>query len=139
MELGGPLHGTGLITRNQFGKPSTAHSSVLSTPPRRPVMDLLDRYLREVALWLPRRQSADIVAEISADLQAEAEGQAHALGRPVSRAEEEAILTRWGHPMLVASRYQPQVSLIGPALLPTYRFVLKVLSLRSEEHTSELQ
>ncbi len=92
-------------------------------------MDLLDRYLREVALWLPRRQSADIVAEISADLQAEAEGQAHALGRPVSRAEEEAILTRWGHPMLVASRYQPQVSLIGPALLPTYQFALKVLSL----------
>jgi hypothetical protein len=92
-------------------------------------MELLDRYLREVAQWLPRRQSADIVAEISADLLAEAEGQAQALGRPVSRGEEEAILTRWGHPMLVASRYQPQESLIGPALLPTYHFVLKVLSL----------
>jgi len=88
---------------------------------------LLDRYLREVALWLPRGQSTDIVAEISADLQAEAEGQAQALGRPIARGEEEAILTRWGHPMLVASRYQPQESLIGPALLPTYHFVLKVL------------
>jgi len=92
-------------------------------------MELLDRYLREVTQWLPRKQSSDIAAEISADLQAEAEEQAHGLGRPVSRDEEEAILTRWGHPMLVASRYQPQESLIGPALLPTYHFVLKVLSL----------
>jgi len=92
-------------------------------------MELLDRYLREVALWLPRKQSADIVAEISADLKAEAEERAQALGRPLSRGEEEAILTRWGRPMLVASRYQPQESLIGPALLPTYYFVLKVLSL----------
>jgi hypothetical protein len=92
-------------------------------------MELLDRYVKAVALWLPRAQAPDIAREIAADLQAEIEEQEASLGRSLSPAETEAILTRWGHPMLVASRYQPQESLIGPALLPTYRFVLKLIGL----------
>lgn len=92
-------------------------------------MELLDHYLKDVAQWLPRRQAADIVAEVSGDIHAEIEEQERELRRPLSVAEQEAIITRWGHPMLVASRYQPQEPFIGPALLPTYYFVLKVVSL----------
>lgn len=91
-------------------------------------MALLDRYLENVALWLPRRQAADIVAEVRADIRAEMDDRREALGRELSAEDEEAILTRWGHPMLVASRYQPQDPLIGPALLPTYYVVLKMVA-----------
>ena len=45
------------------------------------------------------------------------------------QAELEAILTRWGHPMLVAERYLPQRSLIGPVLLPAYKLVLTIVTL----------
>ena len=92
-------------------------------------MALLDRYLKDVSLWLPRRQAADIVAEVRADIQAEMDDRRESQGRALTVEEEEAILTRWGHPMLVASRYQTQEPLIGPALLPTYYFVLKMVSL----------
>lgn len=90
-------------------------------------MALRDRYLQEVSLWLPRAQAADIVAELRADIQAELHDRSASMGRPLTEVEEEAILTRWGHPMLVASRYQTQPPLIGPALLPTYYLVLKLV------------
>jgi hypothetical protein len=92
-------------------------------------VELLDRYLKAVALWLPRAQAPDIVAELRADIQSEIDDHRDGRGRGLTREEEEAILTRWGHPMLVASRYQPQQSLIGPTLLPAYKTVLKVLLL----------
>jgi hypothetical protein len=91
-------------------------------------MALLDRYLKEIAMWLPQKQATDIVAELRADIQSEIDDRRDTLGRDLTTEEEEAILTRWGHPMLVASRYQPQESLIGPVLLPTYYFVLKMVS-----------
>lgn len=90
-------------------------------------MALLDRYLQEVSRWLPRAQAADIVAELRADIQAEIDERSASTDRPVTEAEEEAILTRWGHPMLVASRYQTQQPLIGPTLLPAYYVVLKLV------------
>ncbi len=91
-------------------------------------MELLDRYLKTVAMWLPKKQGADIVAELRADIQAEIEERRAAAGRDLTRDELEAILTRWGHPMLVASRYQTHEPFIGPALLPTYYFVLKMVA-----------
>lgn len=91
-------------------------------------MALLDRYLKDIAMWLPHKQSHDIVAELRADIQNEIDDRRGALGRELTAEEEEAIITRWGHPMLVASRYQPQDPFIGPTLLPTYYFVLKVVS-----------
>jgi hypothetical protein len=92
-------------------------------------VELIDRYLNAVRFWLPRKQAADVVAELSADLRGEVEEREQALGRALTVAEQEAILSRWGHPMLVAGRYQPQEFLVGPTLLPAYRFVLKLLAL----------
>ena len=40
----------------------------------------------------------------------------------------QVILKQMGHPMRVASRYQPQQLLIGPVLFPVYRFVLKMVT-----------
>ncbi len=69
--------------------------------------------------------------ELSANLQSQMDDREDELGRPLTEAEQEDILRRHGHPMVVAGRYQPnQVGLafgrqlIGPTLFPLY---LKVL------------
>src|SRR5262245_36402494 len=41
----------------------------------------------------------------------------------------EAVLKRWGHPVLVAARYQPTQHLIGPALFPMYKLALQAVFL----------
>src|SRR5574340_1038479 len=94
-------------------------------------MDLIERYLRAVEFWLPSQQKQDIVAELSADIHAQIEEQESALGRRLNEAEVEAILKQRDRPVLIANRYLPQEYLIGPALFPIYRFVLKVVLLCS--------
>jgi hypothetical protein len=89
-------------------------------------MELLDRYLQAVKFWLPRGQKQDILAELSDDLRSQIEEQESERGRPLVKAEIEAILKKTGPPMLVAGRYLPQRYLIGPALFPIYWFVLRL-------------
>jgi hypothetical protein len=89
-------------------------------------METLDRYLRAVKFWLPREQKQDILAELSDDLRSQIEEQESELGRPLGKAEIEAILKKSGPPMLVAGRYLPERYLIGPALFPIYWFVLRL-------------
>ncbi len=82
---------------------------------------LLDRYLYAVESALPQNDSRDdIVAEIRDGLQSQAETRASELGRPLTGDEEAALLKAFGHPRVVASRYQPVQYLIGPDLLPFY-------------------
>lgn len=94
-------------------------------------MDMLDRYLGAVRSYLPkslsRAQQDDIVAELEENLRAQMDDRAAELDHPLSSDEEEAILQRHGHPMIVAARYQPSQGrvafgreLIGPALFPLY-------------------
>jgi hypothetical protein len=90
-------------------------------------MDLLQRYLRAVEFWLPPGQKQDILAEISEDIHSQIEERQAELGRGLNEAELEALLKLRGRPMLVANRYRPQRSLIGPEWFPTYVFVLKVV------------
>ena len=92
-------------------------------------MDLLDRYLRAVEFWLPNEQRGDVIDELSDDLRSEIDDKRAATGRTPSEDEVAAILKERGHPMLVAGRYLPQQYLIGPTLLPLYRFVLRMLLL----------
>jgi hypothetical protein len=89
-------------------------------------MELIDRYLQAVKFWLPKAQRNDIIAEISEDIRSQIEDKEAELGRKVDDRELEAVLKRWGHPVLVAQRYLPQQQLIGPVLFPIYRFVLKI-------------
>lgn len=92
-------------------------------------MELIDRYLQAVKFWLPRQQSSDIIAELSADIHAQVEDRQSALGRNLTTPEVEDLLKQRGRPFLVANRFLPQRSLIGPALFPVYRFVMKVVFL----------
>ena len=88
-------------------------------------MELLDRYLQAAKKHLPRARQQDILAELRANLEAQLEDKESALGRPLTQGEAEDWLRQLGSPMLVAARYQPQQSLIGPAIFPMYWFVLR--------------
>jgi hypothetical protein len=90
---------------------------------------ILDRYLHAVRFWLPAQQQDDIIAELSEDLRSQIEEKESAVGHPLNEFELSSILKRCGIPIRVASRYQPQGHLIGPALFPIYRFVLKMVLL----------
>jgi len=89
--------------------------------------ELIERYLIAVKFWLPRDQKDEIIAELSEDLHSQIEEQQSQLGRPLARPEIEEILKRCGAPMSVGQRYLPQRSLIGPALFPIYRLVVRGL------------
>ena len=88
-------------------------------------MELVDRYLQAVKFWLPKQQKDDILAELSADIRAQIEDRESVLGRALTQPEIEDILKQRGRPCLVASRFRPQESLIGPVLYPIYLFCLK--------------
>lgn len=92
-------------------------------------MDLLDRYLQAVKKHLPWQRQDDILAELRANLEAQLEDKEAGLGRPLTLGEAEDWLRQIGPPMQVAARYQPQQYLIGPALFPTYWFVLRTVFL----------
>jgi hypothetical protein len=91
-------------------------------------MELIERYLQAVKFWLPKRQKDDIIAELSDDIHAQVEERETSLGRKLTEAEVEEILKQRGHPLLVANRFLPQESLIGPVFFPIYRFVLKIFA-----------
>jgi hypothetical protein len=90
-------------------------------------MELIDRYLQAVGFWLPKKQKKDILAELEGDLKSEIEDREAGLGRNLDAAEIDEVLKRRGAPILVAGRYRPQKSLIGPVLFPIYQFVLKMV------------
>lgn len=90
-------------------------------------MELLDRYLAAVKKHLPWQRQDDIVAELRANLESQFEDKEAELGRPLTAIEVEAILKQMGPPMQVAARYQTQQYLIGPALFPTYSYLLRLV------------
>ena len=89
-------------------------------------MELLDRYLQAVRKYLPARRQDDIIAELRANMESQIEDKESELNRPLSQGEFDDLLRKMGHPMLVASRYQPQQYLIGPTLFPMYLYVLRL-------------
>ena len=92
-------------------------------------MELLDRYLNAVRFWLPSAQQEDIIAELGEDIRSQMEETEASLGRKLTDDDLAAILKQRGHPMLMAGRYVPQQSLIGPVLYPAYLVVLKIVVL----------
>src|SRR5665213_3159971 len=88
-------------------------------------MDLLERYLQAVGQHLPAKSKNDTLAELRENLLAQIEAREEELGRPLTEAEVATILEEHGRPMLVAMRYLPQQSLIGPELFPIYWITMK--------------
>lgn len=93
-----------------------------------PATDLLERYLAAIRLNLYPRKSDDIIAELRDVLLSEREEKEARLGRPLTPAEDEALIQDFGHPLVVAARYGRQQYLIGPEVYPFYIFVLKLVA-----------
>jgi len=90
-------------------------------------MDLIERYLAAVARQLPAKQAADIRAELGDILLSRVEEQEARLGRPLERAEVEALLIDFGNPLSVAGRYRKTQHLIGPEVFPYWWAAIKVM------------
>lgn len=89
-------------------------------------MDLIDRYLNAIRWNLPGAKADDIIAELRDLIASRIEDREETLDRPLTRAETSTLLREFGHPLVVASRYGTQQSLIGPEIFPFYFFSLKV-------------
>jgi hypothetical protein len=87
--------------------------------------DLLERYLQSVGRYLPAEGKEDTLAELRANLLAEMDDKAEELGRALTEVEEAEVLQRHGHPSVVAARYRPRRSLIGPELFPYYWLTMR--------------
>jgi hypothetical protein len=91
-------------------------------------MELLDRYLQAVQKHLPWKRQEDIIAELRANLESQLDEKQAELGRSMTAAEAETWIGQLGSPLQMASRYQPQQYLIGPAIFPVYLNVLRLAS-----------
>jgi hypothetical protein len=93
-------------------------------------MNLVDRYVAAIGRELPRRNAAEITAELKDVLLSKIEDQEAELGRPLTDKEIEQLLIDFGHPLVVAGSYRKMQYLIGPELFPywvaTVRMVLMI-------------
>jgi hypothetical protein len=90
-------------------------------------MDMLSRYLYAVYQDLPKKSAReDIIAEIADDLQSQID-EREAKDGPLTDDQEAAIIKAYGHPRIVAGRYEAVPYLIGPDLLPFYWYTLRLV------------
>src|SRR5512145_2155464 len=89
-------------------------------------MNLIDRYIAEVGKHLPRKQRADIQAEIRSTLEDMLEERKPAEGS-VDDAMTIALLKEYGSPREVAESYVGPRYLIGPRVYPTFELVTKIV------------
>jgi hypothetical protein len=89
-------------------------------------MNLIDKYIAEVGKHLPRKQRADIQAEIRSTLEDMLEERKQAQGA-VDDAMILALLKEYGSPREVAESYVGPRYLIGPRVYPTFELVTKIV------------
>jgi len=77
--------------------------------------DVIESYVTEVALRLPRRQRNDVAFELRALIDEGLQDQAEASGRAVDAAMATGFLQAFGRPEDVAARYRPTLTIIDPA------------------------
>jgi hypothetical protein len=90
-------------------------------------MELVDRYLQAIKTFLTGKNQDDILLELRESLLSQIDEKEQSLGRPPTSEEVESIIRESGPPFMVAARFGPHRSLIGPALFPFYWLALKVL------------
>lgn len=76
---------------------------------------VIETYVTDVALLLPRRQRNDVAYELRALLDEELQARADAAGRPPDAEMALALARGMGRPADVAARYRPAVTIIDPA------------------------
>ena len=80
------------------------------------VNELIDAYVADVAVQLPRRQRNDVAFELRALLGEELQAKAEATGGAVDVSMATEMLRDFGHPDDVAARYRsrPEITIIDP-------------------------
>jgi len=89
-------------------------------------MNLLDKYVAEVGKYLPRKNHADIEAEIRSTLEDMLDERKQADGQ-ATEAEIVELLKEYGSPREVAATYKTHQYLIGPRLYPIFEMVLRIV------------
>ncbi|HEY4357931.1 MAG TPA: hypothetical protein VGN16_19420 [Acidobacteriaceae bacterium] len=93
-------------------------------------MELLERYLHAIGRYLPDETRSDVLDELRSELLEQMDARAEELNRPLTEDEVAMILRAYGKPEVVALRYLPQRSLIGPTVFPFYSMtVVRVVPL----------
>lgn len=77
--------------------------------------DVIESYVNDVALRLPRTQRNDVAFELRALLNEELRAKAHAAGRELDAAMATDMVRAFGRPSDVAARYRPTLTIIDPA------------------------
>lgn len=77
--------------------------------------EVIEAYVTEVALKLPRKQRNDVAFELRALLHEELQGRSEAAGRVADAAMTTEFLNAFGHPAEVAARYRPTLIIIDAA------------------------
>jgi hypothetical protein len=77
--------------------------------------DVIDSYVTDVAVQLPRRQRNDVAFELRALIEEGLQDKAEAAGRAVDAAMATEFLQAFGRPEEVAARYRPALTIIDPA------------------------
>lgn len=77
--------------------------------------DLIESYVTDVAVRLPRKQRNDVAFELRALLQEELHAKAEETGRSIDVATATEFLRAFGRPVDVAARYRPTLMIIDPA------------------------
>ena len=90
-------------------------------------MQLVESYVNEVSQFLPQEIRAEIRTELKASIEEEVQERAASCGRDVSETDVLTVLAGFGHPLKVASRYQPARYLIGPDLYPIFLRTLRLV------------
>ena len=77
--------------------------------------DVIEAYVTDVAVQLPRKQRNDVAFELRALLNEELQAKAEAAGREADATMATELLNAFGRPEDVAARYRPMLTIIDPA------------------------
>jgi hypothetical protein len=85
------------------------------------VQDVIESYVTDVAVQLPRKQRNDVAFELRALLNEGLQDRAEAEGRAADEAMAIEFVRAFGRPAEVASRYRPTLTIIDPADAHNFR------------------
>jgi hypothetical protein len=77
--------------------------------------DVIESYVGDVAVQLPRKHRNDVAFEQRALVHEELQARAEADGRDADAAMATELLLAFGRPADVAARYRPTLTIIDPA------------------------
>jgi hypothetical protein len=77
--------------------------------------DVIEAYVTDVAVQLPRKQRNDVAFELRALLNEELQARAEAAGRAIDAPMALELVRAFGRPADVAARYRPALTIIDPA------------------------